>query len=101
MARSPKPRAARFAFRGSSPRPARCPQPQAVSLLSAPRSLSRDRGALKSHRPSLASRLEDTKCDPRSLKSDRPSSATVLKMRKKCAVAAFMCRSVTFTASVN
>lgn len=59
------------------------PAPQPVSLLSAPRSLSRDRRALKSDRVSLASRLEDSESDPATLKSDRRSSSTVLKMRKK------------------
>ena len=39
------------------------PAPPAVSLLSAPRSLSRDRRALKSDRGSLASRLEDSESD--------------------------------------
>ena len=39
------------------------PAPPPVSLLSVPRSLSRDRRALKSDRASLASRLEDSESD--------------------------------------
>lgn len=59
------------------------PAPPRVSLLSAPRSLSRDRRSLESDRASLASRLEDSESDPATLKSDPRARSTVLKMRKK------------------
>ncbi len=59
------------------------PAPPPVSLLSAPRSLSRARGSLKSDRASLTSRLEDSESAPVARESDPRSGATVLKMRKK------------------
>jgi len=59
------------------------PAPPSVSLLSAPRSLSLDGGALESARSSLASRLEDSESAAATRESDPRSSATVLKMRKK------------------